>query len=487
MSRGFSAEDRARVRAVVAEEVNRLRVPGVAVGVVAGDRLVYAEGFGFADIESGRRQDPNLRQRIGSITKTMVGLCAMALVDEGRLALTDRLADHVPELAFHGDGAGVTVRHLLTHTSGIGEVAMPDEIQNTRDTLWSDQADSDVLGLFARGLTIDVPPGTKWSYANLGFALLGEIVARAEGAPIAEVLARRIFAPLGMTNSDLLDLPHPDLTTGYHRAPGEDERELAARAGVTLPDEPTVDGLNIRGAFLHIRGGGAAGAVQSTVPDMARYARALLRGGAGIVRPETFAAMVAPQWCPDERMDSWGLSFARHARFGRRIFGHGGGVLGGWNSTLHIIPSEDLALIVHANCYFDEFVQLQSRLLAATLDASAPRLGGGIASEVAAAAPGVYEAGPGKLTNFRVSGGTGRVLIKADADGLMLYSRRGKWKNGVRMHPAEAGDPGFFHLADDAMEPARIALIRDEQGRVSGLRGDGLMVMVRTDQVAQWI
>lgn len=109
-----------------------------------------------------------------------------------------------------------------------------------------------------------------------------------------------------MANSDLLDRPHPDLTTGYHHAPNEDARELAARGGREAPEEPTVDGHNIRGAYQYVRGGGAAGAVQSTVPDMAHYASALLRRGAGIVRPETFDAMVAPQWCPNDRLESWG-------------------------------------------------------------------------------------------------------------------------------------------------------------------------------------
>ncbi|HEX4181680.1 MAG TPA: serine hydrolase domain-containing protein, partial [Caulobacteraceae bacterium] len=242
MPNPFTAADAARLRTAARDAIAEFHLPGVSIGVVSGQELVFCEGFGLAEIETGRPQDPALRQRIGSITKTMVGLCAMALVEEGRLALTDRLADRIPELVFHGDGSGVTVRHLLTHTAGIGEVAMPDEVRDTEASLWSDEPDQDVLGLFPSGLTIDVPPGTKWSYANLGFALLGEIVARIEGAPIAEVVRRRVFAPLGMTNSDLLDLPHPDLTACYHRAPGDDERELLARAGRPAVDEPTVDG-----------------------------------------------------------------------------------------------------------------------------------------------------------------------------------------------------------------------------------------------------
>jgi CubicO group peptidase (beta-lactamase class C family) len=411
MTRGFGAADAARVSEAAADAVKAMQLPGLAAGVVRGERLAWSQGFGFADIESGQAQDPALRQRIGSITKTMVELCVMALVDEGRLSLSDRLVDHVGELRFHGEGEAITLRHLLTHTSGIGEVAMADEARDAQPTLWSEAPDTDVLGLFARGLTIDVPPGTKWAYANLGFALLGEVVARAEGAPIAQVLERRVFAPLGMKNTDLLDLPHPDLTTSYHRAPSEDARELGRRGGVEMPDEPTV---NIRGKFLHIRGGGAAGAVQSTIPDMASYASALLRAGGGIVRPASFEAMIAPQWAPDERLVSWGLSFQRFARFGRRIFGHAGGVIGGWNTMLLVIPADDLALLIHANCAFDDFGKLTSRLLAATLGETPPPLAGEAAADLIAAAPGVYESIPGALTNYRIATGMGRLQIKAE-------------------------------------------------------------------------
>lgn len=483
----FTAADAARVRAAAQGALADLKPAGFSVGVVAGGKLAYAEGFGFADIESGKPQHPDLRQRIGSITKTMVGLCLMALADEGRLSLDDRLADHVPEVVFHGDGGAIRLRHLITHTSGIGEVAMPDEVTDSTVTLWSDAPDNDLLGLFPRGVTLEIPVGTKWSYANLAFALLGEVVARAEGQPIAQVVQRRVFGPLGMTNSDLLDLPHPDLTTGYHWAPGADAREFAARSNTPVVDEPTVDGINIRGRFQYIRGGGAAGAVQSTIPDMARYALALLDRGAGIVKPETFDAMVGPGWAPDDRLMSWGLSFDRSTRHGRFAFGHGGGVLGGWNTMLVVLPADNMALLVHANTAFDSFEALHRRLLAAMLDAKAPiqpQLD--VSPAILAAAPGVYEGLPGALTNVRIAGSMGRLQIKDEDGQLRLYARRGPWKGGRAMRPADPADPGFFVLDDDAMEPSHIALIRDAAGKVTGLRCDRCVEMKRAETVAGW-
>jgi len=261
----------------------------------------------------------------------------------------------------------------------------------------------------------------------------------------------------------------------------------AERAGETPPPpEPTVDGTNIRGSYQYIRGGGAAGAVQSTVPDMARYAAALLAGGGGIVRPETFAAMLAPHWAPDPRLESWGLSFSRAVRFGRFLFAHGGGVLGGWNSMLLVIPDQDLALIVHANTMFEEFGKLVSRLLAATLDARASVLATrAVAPDLLVSAPGVYEALPGELTNFRVKGAVGRLQIKAADGALSLRSRRGVWKAGLRLSPADPADDTFFHIADDALEPTGLRLIRGGDGGVTGLRY-GLVEMLRNDAVPGW-
>jgi CubicO group peptidase (beta-lactamase class C family) len=261
---------------------------------------------------------------------------------------------------------------------------------------------------------------------------------------------------------------------------------LALRGGEEIKDEPTVDGINIRGRFQHIRGGGAAGAVQSTVPDMAKYAAALLRGGAGIVKPATFAQMTADQWRPDPRMEGWGLSFQLSRPFGRRVFGHGGGVLGGWNSLLTILPDEDLALVAHANISFQDFGKFTSRVLAAVLDEIPHALGGQVDEAVIAAAPGVYEAIPGLLTNFRVMGGVGRLQIKAADGGLMLHSRRGPWKKGVRLFPGDVGDPAFLVADDDPLDPSRIALIRDPDGQVTGLRCERLVQMVKTADVAPW-
>ncbi|HSP56417.1 MAG TPA: serine hydrolase domain-containing protein, partial [Dehalococcoidia bacterium] len=292
----FSQSDADRLRTAVRELVDEHRLPGVAVGVVDRQDLVFSEGFGFADIEAAQPMTAGHRQRIASITKTMVALSAMALVDEGRLSLDARVPQLLPDIQFKGAADGLTVWHLLTHTGGIGEAPNPEDLARPFEKLFSDQPKQIPLAeAYDHGITIEVPPGRKWAYANHGYMMLGEIVSRIEGADIQDVLHRRIFEPLGMKDSDIRDEPHTDLSTGYHRAPGEDEAELLRRIGQEPPAEETVDGLNIRGNYTYVWDR-PAGAVQSTIPDMARYASALLQQGSGIVRPETFQAMVSDQW-----------------------------------------------------------------------------------------------------------------------------------------------------------------------------------------------
>lgn len=485
--RGFSARDRERIRTAAAEIVTAHHLPSLGLAVVNPAELCFAETFGWADIESGRRLEPRLRHRIGSITKTMVGLCTLALVDEGKLSLEDRVRGWLPEICFHGPADALRIEHLLTHTGGIGEAPTTEGLRNPEAALWSDSADvPGVADAYPDGILLEVPPGTKWAYANHGWALLGEIVARADGRPIEEVLHHRVFAPLGMADSDLLDRPHPDLSTGYHRSPSEDARELMQRAGREIPEETPVDGHNIRGEYVWIRGR-AAGAVQGSLLDLARYARALLRKSEGIVRPETFDRMLEPHWCPDARLIWIGLAFFQERFFGERTFGHNGGVTGGWNTSLKVLPEHDLAVVTQLNLAYDGFDRVEQEVIGAVLDAPLHRSPQApLDDAIRRHAPGVYEAPPGRLTNVRIAAATGRIQITDEDGGLVLRSRRGPWKQGVRMLPADPRDPHYFELDTDEPDPARAVLVTDASGDVEGLLLDRLVHLVRNDALAPW-
>lgn len=482
----LTSTDFQRIRDAANAVLAEHHLPGIAIGVVVGDDLVFSEAFGYADIESKEPLAPERRQRIASVTKTMAGLCAMALVDEGKLRLDDRVVDLLPDVSFDGPAETMTLRHLLTHTSGIGEAPTIDGLAAVSSPDRSSVKEpGDFSGLYPKGIVIEATPGTKWAYANNGYALIGEIIIRAEKASLQDVMERRIFGPLGMGDTDVRDLPTDALTTPYHRPTNDDYREQFARAGISVPDEPLIDGHNIRGEFRaeFNKGMLAAGAAQSTIPDMARYASALLRRGAGIVKPDTFDAMIASHHEVDPRLVSWGLSFARTPRFGRTLIGHGGAFFGGWNTNLAFVPDEHIAIVQHLNVMLDSPAPIFARIQRAVFDTPIETLAAcSVDPAILANAPGMYECTPGRLTNFRPATRIGRVHITADGGGLVLRSRWGGWKEGLRLVPADDATPELFALTPESGDAAHIVFKRDASGTIEGLYCDELTYMVRRDE-----
>ena len=476
-----------RVRDEAQALVEKHHLVGMGVGLVLDGELAHAEGFGLADVAKGEPLRADHRQRIASISKTMVGLCAMALVDEGRLSLRDKVADLLPDIPFVGESESLTVWHLLTHTGGIGEAPMTEDIRQAFDKLFGESEPGVPLAqLYANGFTIEVPPGTKWAYANHGFTLLGEIIERIEKAPLPEVMERRVFGPLGMPSSDILDQPHPGLSRGYSRA---SEMPLLKILGVKLESEEPVDGFNVPGKFVRVWANGAAGAVQSTLEDMGRYVCALLRSSDGIVRKETFAAMVSDQWRPDERLPGWGLSFSVRTLAGHRMFSHGGSAFGGWNSHMAVFPDLNAALITHTNLWSDGFdTAVVPYMLRAFLGHGEPVLADCTPDPVVMeSAPGVYELPmPGPLTNFRPQFNCGRVKLTAEEGALTLYSQRGAWQKGVRLAQVEAGQPDYFAMQSADGIPQFMTLLRDDGGQVTGLRFPQLVDMRRNPEMQPW-
>lgn len=480
----------ARVRAAAEEVLIQSRIPGLSVGVVKGDDLILCESFGYADIETHEPMTPDRRQRIASITKTMVGLCVMGLVEDGKLHLDDLVTALLPDVAFHGPAETMTLKHLLTHTSGIGEAPTRDRLADTanpdREAVTTP---GDFSTLYPDGIVVEVEPGTKHAYCNNGYGLLGEIISRTEQASLQDVMQRRIWDPLGMTSTDILDENDARITTCYHRAPNEDNVFQLTRAGVAIKEQPTVDGLNIRGSFTaeFNQGMRAAGGVQSTIPDMAKYASAFLRRGGGIVRPETFDDMTSAHEGEDRRMVSWGLSVARtplriageQPSQWRQVLGHGGAYFGGWNSHLDVIPELGIGIVQHMNIMMDEPAPIFRKVIRAVIDAERPAYPDApVDSGVLQSAPGTYELPmPGPLTNFRPQTRIGRVHVKRDRDSLSIESRWGSWKSPVQLTPCDRDDPAFFAIQRPDADPAYLRFERDANGAVVGLHIDDLTRM----------
>ncbi|MGZ4433143.1 MAG: serine hydrolase domain-containing protein [Trebonia sp.] len=239
--------DFAAVDAIVSHYFDRGAQPAISYGVVSGGVLVHSAGFG-ARGDGRPAPDADTVFRIASMSKSFTASAVLLLRDEGRLALDDPAEKYVPELAgwpsVTPDSDRVTIRHLLTMTAGF-----------PTDDPWGDRQQGlplDAFGaLLAGGVRFNWAPGTRFEYSNLGYAILGRIVAAAAQAEYAGFVATRLLAPLGMprTGYDAAGFDPGELATGYRRGPA---------GWAELPFDPY-------GAFAPM------GGVFSSVSDLARW------------------------------------------------------------------------------------------------------------------------------------------------------------------------------------------------------------------------
>src|SRR5437762_5775327 len=204
----------ARVDQFVRAEMARQHIPGVAVGIVKGGAVLKAQGYGFANVEHMVPVGPETIFQSGSLGKQFTAAAVMLQVESGKLALTD------PITKFFTDAPdtwkSITVRHLLTHTSGI-----PDYTAGAFD--YRKDYTEDELARFAYPLTLEFPAGARWNYSNTGYLLLGVIVHRVSGRFYGDVLADKVFKPLGMATTRVISeediVPHR--AAGYRLENGE--------------------------------------------------------------------------------------------------------------------------------------------------------------------------------------------------------------------------------------------------------------------------
>lgn len=170
--------------------------PGFAVLVRKNSRTVFERGYGVRDLRAVAKIGATTDFRLASFTKQFTAMAVMLLVHDGKLRYNTTLTDIFPD--FPAYGQHITVRHLLTHTSGL-----PD-YEDLMDSSWSPAhqiSDQEVLQLLKRQQAAKFAPGTSWSYSNSGYVVLGLIVARISGEPFGKFLHERIFAPLGMSRT----------------------------------------------------------------------------------------------------------------------------------------------------------------------------------------------------------------------------------------------------------------------------------------------
>lgn len=302
-------------------------LPALSIGVVHDQEIVWAAGFGAADPARGVPATADTLYRIASITKLFTATAILQLRDAGRLQLDDPVDRHVPWFAVksrHDDAPPITIRHLITHTSGLPrEAAFPYWSENEFPTLERLQE-----GLGRQEAIL--PTETRWKYSNLALAIAGEVVAAASGEAYPAYVERHVLAPLGMT-STLVRTPDPA------------DSRLAKSFGRRLPD-----GSRAAALFTDSRGITAAANMTTSVNDLARFAMLQFRGGAAggaqILRGSTLREMHRVHWIDPDWQAGWGLGFRVQRIGGKTYIGHGGSVRG-YRTALRICVADKLAVI----------------------------------------------------------------------------------------------------------------------------------------------
>ncbi len=283
----------------LATEQSEHRLPSVVAGVVRDDELVWSDACGTLD---GRPDstvpDASTQYRLGSISKTFVAVELMRLRDEGRLDLGDTIGTHLPEVDF----GQVTVAQLLTHTSGL---------QAETDGPWWERAPGEPWdALVASSPQLRFTPGTRFHYSNVGYAVLGEVVARLRGEPWHAAVKAGILDPLGMARTTVR--PEPPVAPGLAVHPFAD---------VLLP-EPEHDAVALA----------PAGQLWSTVTDLARWATFLGGHTGDVLSSKTLDEMLHPVALNDVPDAAWSGAHALGWQMwnveGRRFAGHGGSMPG---------------------------------------------------------------------------------------------------------------------------------------------------------------
>jgi CubicO group peptidase (beta-lactamase class C family) len=289
-----------RQRAEAAREA--IGAPALSIAVVLEDRLAWSDGLGLADVENEVPARAHTVYRIASISKPIGATAVMQLVERGKVSLDDEIQKYVPAFPRKGEHR-ITLRHILTHTSGIRHYLSDEEVLST--TRYPSVVDA--LRIFKDDPLL-FSPGQRYSYSSYAYNLLGGVIEAASGLALEAYLSENVFRPAGMTSTYLER--QGDIVK--HRA-----RQYVLE-GRTVRNAPLAD-LSIKWV-----GGG----IVSTVEDLARFHIALDQGK--LLCRETLALMYEPGALADGTPLQYGLGWdVRRDDQGRRFIAHSGGATGG--------------------------------------------------------------------------------------------------------------------------------------------------------------
>ena len=317
--------------------------PGLAVGVVKDQELVYARGFGVTNLETGGEVTPRTLFHMASVTKPFVATSIVQLLEQDKLALDDPIVQHLPYFELEDRRYDMlTIRQFLSHSSG-----MPD----VHDYHWDEpEYDEGALERFVRSLSdrsLVTMPGEKFTYSNMAFEVLGDLIAKVSGQSFADYVQEHILLPLGMNDSSIL-IRNVDPA-------------LLANGHVEEEDGK----VRVTEHYAYNRRHGPSSCLYSNVVDMSQWAMANMnRGeleGARILDASSYELLWTPEvevGAGDGRPRYIGLSWFLSEHAGHQTVSHGGRDIG-YQTNLVMVPDAGVAVIVLSNYFGPDTIVIE--------------------------------------------------------------------------------------------------------------------------------
>ena len=282
--------------------------------VVNGEQVLLDKGYGMADLEWGNPNAPDVKFRLGSLTKQFTATLVLLLQEDGKLKIEDPVSKYLPDAPKTWEK--ITLANLLGHTSGIPSFTDAKEFAVWR---MSSHTTEEELAQF-RDKPLDFEPGSKFAYSNSNYEVLGAVIEKVTGKNYGDLLRERIFDPLGMKDSglDTDELILPRRAQGY--MPGKGGLVLARSESMTVP--------------------WAAGSIYSTTGDLLKWEHGLF--GGKVLSADSLKAMTTPG------KGSYGLGVFVADKGGLKEVSHGGGIEG-FNTNLIYVPERRIAVVVLSN------------------------------------------------------------------------------------------------------------------------------------------
>ncbi|MGH9970378.1 MAG: serine hydrolase domain-containing protein [Pyrinomonadaceae bacterium] len=305
----------------IAQHMRETGAPGMTLAIANRQGVMRVSHYGFADLKAGSRVGPQTLFEIGSISKSFVAIAMLQLADEGKIDLHKPVIDYLPWLKIDSKYPPFTAHHLLSHTAGLSGVPL-------------------LMRVAATTLRTGSEPGTRFLYSNIGYVLLGFLLEATDKRPLADVLARRVLEPLGMTSSE------PVITNDIRA-------RLATGYGPLLEDRPfPLRGKLAEAPFLEVPE--AAGSVAATANDMVAYLQMLLNRGTGprsrVLSETSFQLLVKPvisaPFRGEEASYSYGLWISEVE--GNKLARHTGGMVA-FSSAMHADLTNGLGVFASVN------------------------------------------------------------------------------------------------------------------------------------------